>query len=55
LVSGQWNVYSVPLTAFNGGSGNYPTVAGDQILSFAVTLTALSGTDVHYFSNVGFE
>jgi len=54
LVSGQWNTYTIPLTAFNGGSTSYPNVAEDQILKFNVVLSSNS-TEVHYFSNVQFK
>lgn len=54
LVSGQWNTYTIPLTAFNGGSTSYPNVAGDQILKFNIVLSSNS-IEVHYFSNIEFK
>ena len=54
LVSGQWNTYTIPLTAFNGGSTSDPTVTGDQILKFNMVLSS-DAAEVHYFSNIEFK
>ena len=59
LVSGQWNEVVIPLSTFNAGSGNYPTVTGGQILKLAIQLAGNSSPpytepDVYYLANVGF-
>jgi hypothetical protein len=52
LVSGQWNTFAVPLSAFDGGNTPYPKIEDDQILKFHLVLSS-STTEVHYFSNMG--
>jgi hypothetical protein len=54
LVSGQWNTFTIPFTAFDGGSTSFTQVSGGQILKFNAVLSANSD-EVHYFANVGFQ
>jgi hypothetical protein len=55
MTANAWNFYKIPITLFNGGGGNYPTVAGVDILKFGIqAATAPSASYVAYFANVQF-
>lgn len=53
MTPGQWNTYSIPLTAFDASSG--AKVAGTLILKFAIIDGTGASSNTLYFCNLGFR
>jgi hypothetical protein len=55
MTIGAWNTYTIPLTTFDSGSGDYPNVSLANILKFSSQpLTGLPASNVRWACNISF-